>query len=124
MHPAQTIIRPVDPYGPVIQDDDQVEFLEFGKTTLFDDQRKRVSIPSIQILIAQHTDGLWMWSTRVYGLMGGRGYRVGPKWGNFAPTHQDAIAAACNEIEEMRPGQDVIDWLDSLCAPEQLELFA
>jgi hypothetical protein len=124
MHPAQTILRPVDPYGPIIQNDDQIEFLVHGKATLFDDQRNHISIPSTTIQIAQHTDGTWMWATQTHSTWSGRGYRIGPKWGKFAPTRQDAIAAACNEIEAQGPDQGVIDWLDSLCAPSQMELFA
>jgi len=43
---------------------------------------------------AQHDDGRWMWAT---GTCGG-GYKVGPKWGNFAATQQEATRYAAAEL--------------------------
>lgn len=124
MRPAQTIIRPVDRDGHVIRDDEQIEFLTFGDVGLLCSGRRRSDVPQITIQIAQHTDGLFMWAIDAMVGTGYRGYRVGSKWGKFAPTRQDAIAAACTEIEAQGPDRNVIDWLDSLCAPQQMELFA
>lgn len=121
MRTVETIRRPVDPYGHVLQDDSQIERIEFGAERLKPSGR---SVPVVTIEIAQHDDGLWMWSARSMIRTGYSGYRVGPKWGKFARTREDAIAAACNEIEARNPPPDMLAWLESLYAPEQLELFS
>ncbi len=45
-------------------------------------------------------DGRWMWATAfsIDG-QGGNGYRVGPKWGKFAATMEDAIYWAVQELQ-------------------------
>lgn len=114
------IRKPVAPDGNVIQDDSLIEILEFGSFKLkFGDGTR----PSITIELAQHTDGLWMWSTSIYGSKSGYGYRLGPKWGKFARTRNDAIIAACNELAERNPGPEVMKWLESLAGSQQQELF-
>lgn len=125
MQPVEIIHRPVEPYGHVVQDDCLIERIEYGAHNLIGSTKGRKrAVPDIEIEIAQHDDGLWMWGTSSMIRGGYRGYRVGPKWGKFARTREDAIAAACNEIEARNPEPPVLAWLESLCAPEQLELFA
>jgi hypothetical protein len=114
MRTVEIISKPVDPIGHVLQDDEAIERIEY-----------RSDPPNgIRIEIAQHDDGLWMWSASgtIVGIY--KGYRVGPKWGKFARTRDDAIAAACNEIESRNPTPSMLMWLESLCAPAQLDLFA
>ena len=45
-------------------------------------------------------DGRWMWATAfsIDG-QGGNGYRVGPKWGKFAASMEDAIYWAVQELQ-------------------------
>lgn len=45
-------------------------------------------------------DGRWMWATAfsIDG-QGGSGYRVGPKWGKFAASMEDAIYWAVQELQ-------------------------
>lgn len=52
-----------------------------------------------EIEVHQHEDGRWMWAV---GQSGG-GYKVGPKWGRFAPTQLDAIRYGAAEL---------LDWCD------------
>ena len=120
MRPVEIIRKPVEPYGHVIQDDTQVEVFEFGGSPL----KPSGKAAQITIQIAQHTDGLWMWSTSGFIRTEYRGYRLGPKWGKFAKSRQDAIAAARNELAERGPPTDVMNWLEQMCGPSQMELFA
>ncbi|RYG89551.1 MAG: hypothetical protein EON59_01375 [Alphaproteobacteria bacterium] len=71
------------------------------------------------------SDGRWMWSTSYNTGSGGGGYRVGEKWGNFAPERDDALHWAIQELralvqgrhlhtEERRPVRLILDWLDDL----------
>ena len=118
---------PVDPDGPVIQDDNQIEEISSPEIAANRHTRARVQL-------CQHTNGLWMWSSSIYYVNGGRSYRVGPKWGNFADTKDEAIHAACDEIRgdmaDLRSptpanalGQ-ISHWLDSLDGQKQMELFS
>jgi hypothetical protein len=56
----------------------------------------------VKIELAMH-DGLWMYgtaydnSTNFYHT----GYRVGPKWGRFSQTRDEAISLAKKELEEI-----------------------
>lgn len=120
IHPVKIIRRPVMPHGHVIQDEALIELLEFGDVRLKPPSK---AVSSITIEIAQHADGLWMWSTSGVIRKEYRGYRVGPKWGLFAETRQDAITAACNELAERSPTPGVLAWIEQLCAPKQQELF-
>lgn len=122
MRPVEIIRRPVDPDGHVVQDDSLIETLAFGSMRLKGPSSKIV--PNIRIQIAQHIDGLWMWSTSIYLSNQGSTYRVRPKWGRFTRTRQYAITAACNELAKNKLPSDVIAWLEQLCGPEQMELFA
>lgn len=117
----------VDPHGEVIQDDSRIEELCSPGLTAG-------KFSNARIQLAQHTDGLWMWSTSTYFMNGGRTYRVGPKWGNFADTRDEALHAACNEIRDGIEGprspapkgdiRPITQWLDSLVGQNQMELFA
>ncbi len=124
MRPVEIISRPADPNGPVLLDDSRIERIEFGSHALSGPARQKRVVPDIIIELAQHTDGLWMWGTSSMIRAGYSGYRLGPKWGKFASTRDAALAAACNEIEARNPEPSVLAWLESLCAPDQLELFA
>lgn len=120
MRPVEIIRRPVEPHGQVIQDDSAIELFEHGGGKLKPSGRLAAGIT---IEVAQHTDGLWMWSASGSIGTGYWGYRVGPKWGKFTGSREDAITAACNEIAERQPPPDVMIWLEQLCGPIQMELF-
>lgn len=64
-----------------------------------------------EIEVHQHEGGLWMWSTSHNADMGGGGYRVGAKWGNFAETREDALFYACVELERKLEGKVTSDVL-------------
>ena len=78
-------LRPVDPDGPVIQGEPH-ETLRLP--------HPRLAWDMARIELHRHTDRLWMWSA---GDAGG-GYRVGPKWGRFAATRDDALHYAAREL--------------------------
>lgn len=88
--PAAIMIEPCDPFGAVIQDEvDEILTLP----------RKGNVNPIAEIELHRHTDGRWMWSTEHHLSNGsGGGYRVGPKWGQFAATRADALRAAVDEL--------------------------
>lgn len=90
------IIKRCEPDGPVVQG--EIE------TVLRLEHPKKLAWAQSRIEVHPHTDGTWMWSTSVstYGEdgQGGHSYRVGPKWGKFANTREDAIYWAAREIEE------------------------
>jgi hypothetical protein len=77
-------------------------------------------------------EGRWMWSTAfcIDG-HGGSGYRVGPRWGKFAASMEDAILWAVHELQanvsqysQSRQRDDIQRWL-GLYAPverDQLSL--
>jgi hypothetical protein len=105
------IIRRVDPDGPVIQGKiDEVLTLP----------HPRLRWDRARIELHQHTDGLWMWATGYHDDGGsGGGYRVGPKWGNFAASRDDALFYACEEIRSRTSGDSkalvaIRRWLDEL----------
>lgn len=109
------IRKPIDPDGHTVQDISKIETLSLNA--------KNPRTSDAEIELAQHDDGLWMWSTKCRTGVTYRGYRVGPKWGQFATTKQAAIEAACNEIRSYKPADDVLEWLDQLCEPQQTSLF-
>lgn len=43
-------------------------------------------------------ENYWMWATAFNLELGGSGYRVGPKWGLFAVSMEDAIYYAVHEL--------------------------
>lgn len=106
------IRRPVDPDGPVIPQSeiDEVLFLPHPK----------MAWHRAEIELHQHIDGTWMWSASFNA--GGRGhsYRVGPKWGRFAATRDDALRLAVKEIEDRLIGCGesaavaVLNWASAL----------
>lgn len=108
------IIRPVDKDGSVIRGKiDEV-------LTLRDPKRPR-GCPWAEIELHRHTDGLWMWAKNCSDNIGnGGGYRVGPKWGRFAETRADALAAAKDELRravashQNAYGNAVRRWLEGL----------
>lgn len=54
---------------------------------------------AVLIELAEHC-GYWMWSTTIRSGDQYSGYRVGPKWGNFADTRPEAVQRGVDEIRE------------------------
>lgn len=82
---SPAIRLPCDPHGPVIQG-------ECDESLVL--PHPRLAWPLAQIDLHRHTDGLWMWGIS----KAGGGYRVGPKWGRFAATRDDALHWAVQEL--------------------------
>jgi hypothetical protein len=83
-------IRPIDPYGPVVEGPaDHTLRLEHPKMAW--------DIATIEIHRCQESRK-WMWSTASHTRDGGGGYKVGPKWGKFAPSASDALHWAKDEL--------------------------
>lgn len=101
------IIRPVAPYGSVVQGE-ATETLRLPHA--------RGGLDRARIGLHQHVDGLWMWSTNWCANGGGSGYKVGPKWGNFARSRDDALHYAVAELEkrigspESAVTKDILKW--------------
>ena len=57
------------------------------------------------IELAQHVDGRWMWGTSYATTWSGGGYRIGPKWGQFADTRAAALREALLELDGRVPAQ-------------------
>lgn len=72
------------------------------------------------IKLHRHDDGLWMWSVAFCCDGEGSGYQVGPKWGKFAETRDDALFYAIAEMRtrlEARKSADaikILTWLETL----------
>ena len=110
---APMIRRPVAPHGQV----------ERGKV---DEElslaQPRMAWAAARIELHRHcATGLWMWSTSFNTAMGGRSYRVGEKWGNFAATRDDALFYAITEMRERLGSREndkdirrILAWLDGL----------
>lgn len=108
---SPAIVLPVDPDGPVIQGEiDEVLSLRHG----------RLAWNRADIQIHRHNDGRWMWSTSYHAGDHGGGYRVGPKWGKFAETRDDALFYAVRELterlsgNESRDARDILAWMAAL----------
>lgn len=86
---APAIRRPVDPNGPVIQ---------CNPTETVSLESKRFAWPHAKIELHVHIDGTWMWSASFQCGDHGNSYRVGPKWGKFAESRDDALYYACVEL--------------------------
>lgn len=73
-----------------------------------------------QIEVHCHDDGMWMWSASFMADSEGSSYRVGPKWGKFAETREDALFFAVEELESRlgrKGGPDaalILKWLHAL----------
>lgn len=106
------IRRPVDVDGQVIPIDQIDEVLSWEGTGFWN--RARIE------LHVDRTSGLFMWASSFGAHERGSGYRVGPKWGKFAPTRESALHWAVAEIKE-RMGEPraacdrkIVAWLDGL----------
>lgn len=75
--------------GPVCTDD-EIETFRCQHPTM------RVDMARIEL--TQHTDGQWMWGVHLHVTNGGFGWRVGPKWGHFAPTKSRARLEAVADL--------------------------
>jgi hypothetical protein len=84
------VVVPVEPDGHV---------LEGEPDAVFSLPHKRMAWDQATIELHRHDNGLWMWSTGYNCDSGGGGYRVGPKWGNFAESKSDALFYAVRELE-------------------------
>lgn len=84
---TKLLCRHVDPDAAVIQGEAHVTL------TL---PHPCLAWPLAEIELHQHDDGKWMWSACC--CMGG--YKVGPKWGKFAETKDEARRLAAAELLE------------------------
>jgi hypothetical protein len=95
------------------------------------------ALPTAEVRIAQADDGRWMWAVSFHSSNWGFGYAPLAKWGNFARSRADALAAGIDELlaalrdrKRDKAPSAVIAWLESLqiqkepALPAQLELFA
>lgn len=82
------VVRPVDPYGHVVQGPAQEKLC----------WRKGYRSAVIELHPADET--LWMWSVSFSLTDGGCGYKVGSKWGRFACSRDDALFYAVEELAE------------------------
>lgn len=97
---APPVILPVDRDGPVVQGDvDETLALP----------HPRLAWNRAEIELHRHDNGLWMWSASWHCDMGGSSYRVGPKWGKFAETRDDALFYAVCEIRDRLRDKDGAD---------------
>lgn len=55
-------------------------------------------LPWIQIELAPHDDGRWMWATSLHRINTGFGYSVSPKWNKFAASYAGALEGARREV--------------------------
>ncbi len=73
-----------------------------------------------EIEVHRHVNGLWMWSASFMAESEGSSYRVGPKWGKFAESREDALFFAVEELEARlgrKGGSDaalILKWLQAL----------
>lgn len=108
---SPAIRKPVVPHGGVVQGEPDAVYRL---------RHPRLAWDRATIELHQHTDGLWMWSASFYCDNYGGSYRVGPKWGRFAQTRDDALFYAASEIEDRlksRPGKEaalVLAWIVTL----------
>jgi hypothetical protein len=109
---AAATIRPVDRDGSVIQS---------GVHEVLSLTRARSAMYLAEIeLHEDRASGLWMWSTSWNTGASGQTYRVGPKWGKFADTREDALHWACVELRDRlaretgKEVSDILKWLGGL----------
>lgn len=102
----------VDPDGDVLQGDADRCF-RLG--------HPRLAWDSAKIELHLHTNGLWMWGVDYHVESHGGGYRVGPKWGKFAETIDDALHYAVDELltriidDKSAEATRVRTWARGLC---------
>ena len=85
------LFRAVDPDGMVIT--------ERIHTVLRLSHPRQKQDDLARIEIHPH-ESYWMWATAFSIELGGSGYRVGPKWGHFASSMEDAIYWAVRELQK------------------------
>lgn len=83
------IIKPIMPHGDVIHGQVDDSFVL---------PHPRLALPVAQIDLHRHSDGMWMWGLNFAADSHGGGYRVGPKWGKFASSRDDALYYAAREM--------------------------
>jgi len=108
---ALPVIVPVDPDGPVVKGEVD-EFLCLP--------HPRLAWNRAEIELHRHENGLWMWSASWHCDNCGSSYRVGPKWGKFAETRDDALFYAVRELTAALEGKDtpeakqILEWAAAL----------
>lgn len=83
------VVVAVDPHGDVLQG---------GADRCWVLKHPRLAWDSAKIELHRHSNGLWMWGVCFHVENHGGGYRVGPKWGKFAETIDDALHYAVGEL--------------------------
>lgn len=77
--------------------------------------------PIVTVEVGQHEDGRWMWATDIYTGTYGYGYKLNPKWHNFAATRREALDKAKHEVACRMSHKDrkaTAKWLEGLTASE------
>lgn len=104
---------PVQPHGSVLHQSIEPDFA-------FRLPHPRMAWDRAEIEIHRYEDGKWMWSASFLADSEGSSYRVGPKWGKFAETREDALFFAAEELQgrlARKRSADVtliLKWLDAL----------
>lgn len=104
---------PVQPHGSVLHASTEPDYT-------FRLPHSRMVWDRAEIEVHRHSDGTWMWSASFMADSEGSSYRVGPKWGKFAETREDALFFAVEELEQ-RLGRKtsadtalILKWLHAL----------
>ncbi|QND42327.1 hypothetical protein HB770_10960 [Rhizobium leguminosarum bv. viciae] len=110
---SKPIRLPVAPHGSVLLAASDPDFT-------FRLPHPRMVWDRAEIEVHRHEDGMWMWSASFMADSEGSSYRVGPKWGKFAETREDALFFAVEELEARigkKAGSDaalILKWLNAL----------
>lgn len=106
-------IRPVAPYGPVVDGPADI-------TLRLEHPKMAWDIATIEVHRCQESRK-WMWSTSFQTRDGGGGYKVGPKWGKFALSTSDALHWAKDELFKRISGRasvkeksEITTWAEQL----------
>lgn len=110
------LLLPVDADGAVVLQPDETLCLKHPKLAW---DLARIELHLDNSLCYQWS-GCWMWSASFCTECGnGHSYRVGPKWGKFARSRDDALFYAVQELRRGLDGREgnhsrVFAWLDGL----------
>lgn len=102
--------EPIDANGDVVQGDVDYTFILPSSIQ----PNASLTVWNLaEIEIHRHDDGRWMWGVTHPG----GGYRVGPKWGNFADSAEAALIAGTEELIERMNSRS----FDGLITPAQVK---
>jgi len=110
----QPDLAPVDPGGSVVRG---------APDRVIPMPRPKIGCHA-EIELHRHDDGRWMWSVSVECDNSYSGYRVGPKWGQFSASEDDALYWAARELLgrlARNPGAETASrariraWAEGLC---------